>query len=564
MGIHKKIFGGEQYLPFALSKLRRLAERAKQHGTPTEESWNVDDGATIRLAVVGNEQFVEISGGGAGIRGYQLGEYNPRTPSKVPVIIPSVGGSGYFPEGAPYPPYGISTGTVTFSTMLSPDGKYATVVRDSFPVGGPDETQVSFLKAGEDPDMPEVLATQTFEYSIFLTHGLRVHNDQSGQETCVVSTIGNITPFVYIDHVALNEIGPKYTSIIWVDKDGVKQTRQIENYLYIADEPYDPPEFGADLGTYTGWTRYQRKIHSVLATDERVYALVYYTMDMDTYLEPFDMPPGQQDRSKRRAQARYEQHLYTFSSDGATVIEPVLQSGLGSATFVAWGAGTDTSFDPSSVVVESAAGRGRDTYGGIIARLKNGKVKPDVLLCDYVTRPFTRSAQFCVKRLALMRRQADGEWTEKLLLEGTFSGMTFTASYVVGDGFEKQVYPSPGVTVGNITYTLGGSVMFGLGALEATGTYAHRDARDPFNQYDPDDPDDASDIYAPRWGAHVSGKVIRAMDTVDGQVRTLTCQTDPFSVSFTNPEDYPVPDGEEEKNGAIASSGFRAKPNKIE
>lgn len=65
MGVHKIIGpGGEQYLPFALSKLRQLAvEAANQYGTANRVVY-ADSGAVIRLRVDGSEQHLHITAGG--------------------------------------------------------------------------------------------------------------------------------------------------------------------------------------------------------------------------------------------------------------------------------------------------------------------------------------------------------------------------------------------------------------------------------------------------------------------------------------------------------------------
>lgn len=65
MGVHKIIEpGGEQYLPFALSKLRQLAvEAANQYGTANRVVY-ADSGAVIRLRVDGSEQHLHITAGG--------------------------------------------------------------------------------------------------------------------------------------------------------------------------------------------------------------------------------------------------------------------------------------------------------------------------------------------------------------------------------------------------------------------------------------------------------------------------------------------------------------------
>lgn len=75
MGVHKIIeSGGEQYLPFALSKLRQLVgEAATQWGTASKVIY-ADGGAVIRLRVAGDEQFLHITAGGTG---YQFTSTGP-------------------------------------------------------------------------------------------------------------------------------------------------------------------------------------------------------------------------------------------------------------------------------------------------------------------------------------------------------------------------------------------------------------------------------------------------------------------------------------------------------
>lgn len=65
MGVHKIVgAGGEQYLPFALSKLRQLtSEAAAQYGHAHRVIY-ADSGAVIRLRVAGSEQYLHITAGG--------------------------------------------------------------------------------------------------------------------------------------------------------------------------------------------------------------------------------------------------------------------------------------------------------------------------------------------------------------------------------------------------------------------------------------------------------------------------------------------------------------------
>ncbi len=63
MPIHKLIeAGGEQYLPYALSKLRRLAKLAARSGSAVNNTL-VDDGTLIQLKVNGAYQYLRITGG---------------------------------------------------------------------------------------------------------------------------------------------------------------------------------------------------------------------------------------------------------------------------------------------------------------------------------------------------------------------------------------------------------------------------------------------------------------------------------------------------------------------
>lgn len=64
MGLHKIVQeGGEAYLPFALSKMRRLQVEADANfGTANRVIW-ADDGARIRLSINGTEQHLHITAG---------------------------------------------------------------------------------------------------------------------------------------------------------------------------------------------------------------------------------------------------------------------------------------------------------------------------------------------------------------------------------------------------------------------------------------------------------------------------------------------------------------------
>lgn len=61
MPVHKQLFGGDKYLPFALSKLRQLALRAAAVGGYASQTFTVDDGSTIFLRVVQDQHYLTIT-----------------------------------------------------------------------------------------------------------------------------------------------------------------------------------------------------------------------------------------------------------------------------------------------------------------------------------------------------------------------------------------------------------------------------------------------------------------------------------------------------------------------
>ena len=60
--LHKLIEGGEQWLPFAMSRLRAL--RPLFTGKNASQTFTMPDGAEVRVAISGEEEYVRISGGG--------------------------------------------------------------------------------------------------------------------------------------------------------------------------------------------------------------------------------------------------------------------------------------------------------------------------------------------------------------------------------------------------------------------------------------------------------------------------------------------------------------------
>jgi hypothetical protein len=62
MPVHKKLIGGENYLPFAMTLLRNLAARAVRHGDKGSLNVATAD-AQISVRVSGKQQFVTIQGG---------------------------------------------------------------------------------------------------------------------------------------------------------------------------------------------------------------------------------------------------------------------------------------------------------------------------------------------------------------------------------------------------------------------------------------------------------------------------------------------------------------------
>lgn len=64
MPVHKLIQGGEQWLPFALSRLRVLAMLAPGMGGYASQSFPMPDGATVSVRIEGDQQFLRIDGAG--------------------------------------------------------------------------------------------------------------------------------------------------------------------------------------------------------------------------------------------------------------------------------------------------------------------------------------------------------------------------------------------------------------------------------------------------------------------------------------------------------------------
>ncbi len=99
MPVHKKILGGEQYLPFALTKLRQLAARSESSGGYASAKWTVDDGSTILIEVRKDEHFVTIYGSPQGYEFFtteQVSQETYGTPG-APILddgVPIALGSG--------------------------------------------------------------------------------------------------------------------------------------------------------------------------------------------------------------------------------------------------------------------------------------------------------------------------------------------------------------------------------------------------------------------------------------------------------------------------------------
>lgn len=81
MGLHKIIEeGGEQYLPFALSRMRQLQVEADANfGVANRVIW-ADDGARIRLSISLGEQHLHITGGGVKYQFASSGEFLRSSP----------------------------------------------------------------------------------------------------------------------------------------------------------------------------------------------------------------------------------------------------------------------------------------------------------------------------------------------------------------------------------------------------------------------------------------------------------------------------------------------------
>lgn len=117
--VHKLISGGEQWLPFALSKLRSLGKLAPGIGGYASQQFTMPDGAEVAVRIVQDQQFLRIDGGGPAYEFYTSEPIFPTTVS-TGEYTGGLGSFGVTGSGLRAKP-GTQWAKPLFSSFLAPD-----------------------------------------------------------------------------------------------------------------------------------------------------------------------------------------------------------------------------------------------------------------------------------------------------------------------------------------------------------------------------------------------------------------------------------------------------------
>jgi hypothetical protein len=200
---HKLILGGEQYLPFARSRIKALRATGLTYASQQFEV----DGNTIAVRIAGDQEFIRLDGGQ--FMALSVGREGIFNPGAGP-IIPASGAI----EGPPPP--GVLRQAE--KTLLSPDG--ARAVRFA-------ARTLSFLKPDPDnPAVPTVIDTQAVPFGYL------------GQTSAYLGvTAGRMTPAFFGEKIsgpdptdsASTETMVGKNTIVWVNLAGAIQRRFFED-----------------------------------------------------------------------------------------------------------------------------------------------------------------------------------------------------------------------------------------------------------------------------------------------------------------------------------------------
>lgn len=513
MGIHKKIIGGEQYLPFALSKLRELAIEAGKRGGYATRIFIVDGGTRITLNVMRDEHFLVIEGGSLAMSMYRHGLIEPVMPPNNQRVLEIAAGTGADYTGGFDPQAGS-----TALTLLSPDGRYSTLLDTTA------GTDAVFYKADPVGGSPIVLATVSYGGVSAVSAAEFLYRDNGASPFPTIGTIGNITPFVKREFHDAGEGDVAHdTTVCWVDPDEVLQTIAFNDTVtrtVVSGLPVEgaPPGTVGDTTVLNGS---QFSIRSVVGTDFEVYVLLHELIVTETA-------------------STVQTHEMTFSTE--LTLRVYGPAGMSSHDVTATGPLTQTIFDGTTVV--SSTGDVDYCFGGLMPSIKGGNVRMDIL---EARSPINASTASQIEGLYFQRQQEDGSYVPTTL--ATWSGATNTFS--AGLGLTVKWFPSAGAIVKNWGYCLNGCGVHGLGPIDTIDdpqTYFFSRLRYPGSLSDPD-------IYAPMFGFRFSDLVIVGTDAEDGDVRTIRVNNAGPVAVYTQPTTFTTAP----TTGAIVSKAFKIK-----
>ncbi len=177
---HKLILGGEQYLPFARSRIKALRATGLKYASQQFEI----DGCTIAVRIAGDQDYIRLEGGLVmALSSARMGLFNPE------------GGRYIYARGATEGPFAFNTLQQNDRTLLSPDGRWAAqFASQTFTFLGIDAGNLS---------TPKILATESVPVRSGVT---------SAYLGCAT---GRITPVMYD------------STLVWVDVGGTKQSRAL-------------------------------------------------------------------------------------------------------------------------------------------------------------------------------------------------------------------------------------------------------------------------------------------------------------------------------------------------
>lgn len=513
MGIHKKIIGGEQYLPFALSKLRELAIEAEKRGGYASRIFVVDGSVTITLNVMRSEHFLVIEGGSLAMSMYRHGLIEPVTPPNKQRVLEIAAGTG-----ADYTDGFDPQATSTAITLLSPDGRYSTLLDSTA------GTNAVFYKADPTGGAPIVLATVDYGGISAVSAAEFLYRDNGGSPFPTIGTIGNLTPFAKREFHDAGEGDIAFdNTVYWVDRDEVLQSFTINDTItrtLVTGLPVEgePPGTVGDTTVLNGSSF---GIRSIVATDFEVYVLVHELAVIETA-------------------STVQTHEMIFNTK--LTLRVYGPSGMAEYDVTETGPLTQTVFESTTVV--SSTGSVSYCYGGLMPSIKGGNVRMDILEARSANIASTASD---INGLYFQRQQEDGTYVPTTL--ATWTGSTNT--YSAGLGLTVKWFPSAGVIVKNWGYCLNGCGVHGLGPIDTIDdpqTYFFARLRYPGALSDPD-------TYAPMFGFRFSGQTITGTDAEDGAVRTMLVSNTGPAATYSFPTVFTA----SPTTGAIVSKAFKIK-----